>query len=272
SLRVSTAGARALRTALRTPRLRAGTLGTLRIALSAPASAPSPAPVPVVVPTPTPTPTPVAVVPTTPAPPAAPAVPAPTVPTAPATPGVVVPTGVPSLDWTIRSSWLSYLAGGGGVVETSGGAARTTTGSYLFPTAGGSVDADGAGTVRYAGAVRFRQANHGIDMEFADFEIAFPGDGTAPRVTATFTNRNGDAAGAPVSGGQAGDGESERIAFGTLSLSEAKIRDEGDVRLVERASVLLSKAAADPFLFYKENDPFGAMSIRAAIAPTVSAP
>jgi hypothetical protein len=235
--RVTAAGARALRTGLRAPRLRAGVLGDVRVTLVAPPSTPAPAPAP--------------------APPAA-------APVAPAAPVATVPeTVTPSLDWTIRSSWLSYLAGGNGTVTADGGATRTATGSYLLPAAGGTVDATNAGTVTHAGAVRFRQPGHGIDMEFGAFEVLL--DGTQrPQVMAVFTDRNTTVGGAPIEG-EPGSGIPERIVFGTLNLAEATVTREAGQYVVRRAPILLSAKAAEPFLFYKEGDAFGAMTLRAPL-------
>ncbi|WP_210491266.1 HtaA domain-containing protein [Patulibacter sp. SYSU D01012] len=253
TLRVSPTGARVLRGALRVRRLRAGTFGTLRVLLPAAVATPAPA---------TPAPAPIVL----PGPPTAPAAAAPAPTTPDASPAVEVVRGAPSLDWTILSSWIGYLTNGGGRVETAEGAGRTASGSVLFPSAGGAIAADGTGTVRYAGAVRFVQASHGIDMTFSDFSVTF-GPTEAPVVRAVLVNRNGAAAGSPVHVPD-GPGTRQPLDFGRLRLAEARsVGPEGDVRLYERVPVHLTAEAANPFGFYAADQVFGSMNVRAALVP-----
>jgi hypothetical protein len=238
--RLTPAGVRRIKATLRTPRLRAGTLATVRVTLVA-------------------TTTPIPVDP-------APA-PAPATPAAPPTAGLPAPAApeatTPSLDWTIRSSWLGYLAAGNGTVAADGGATRTATGSYLLPAAGGTVDAAGTGAIALAGSVRFRHPGHGIDMEFGAFEVLL--DGTQrPVVMATFTDRNTKVEGAPGNVGPGG-GAVTRIPFGTLDLAEATVTREAGHYVVRRAPILLSAEGAKPFLAYKAGDALGAMTLRAPL-------
>jgi hypothetical protein len=250
---VTPAGARALRTALRAPRLRAGRLGTLTTSLAAPAAVPGPpaGPGPAAVPGPP-------AVPAVPAAPGTPAAPAAPAPAAPATPAPADPlpadpvSTTPGLEWTIRGSWLSYLSGGGGRVESTG-AERLASGAYAFPAATGGVDAEGRGAFATTGAVRFRQENHGIDMEFADFAFAL-GAGS-PTVTAVYTDRNS-------LGGVVGDGVPRRIDFGTLDLKDVAPEREGDLLVLRRVPVHLSAEAAEPFLYYQPGEAFGSMTLR----------
>lgn len=246
---LTAAGVRRLRAGLRVPRLRAGKLGTLRVGLTAPAassaagSAPGPA-------------APESVAPAAPATPASPA-PAPAVPE----------NTTPSLDWTVRSSWLGYLSAGNGTATADGGATRTASGSFLLPAAGGTVDAAGVGTIEQSGSVRFRQAGHGIDMEYSAFVVHL--DGTPrPRITALYTDRNTAVGGAPIEV-DPGDGSAKRITLGTLDLAEPTVtitRENGQY-VVRRAPILLSAEAAKPYSFYHEGDAFGAMTLRAPLAP-----
>jgi hypothetical protein len=243
--RLTPAGVRRLRTALRVPRLRVGTLATVRISLIAATT-----PIPV-----DPAPSPAA-----PAPAPAPAGP-PTAATPLPAPAPEITT--PSLDWTIRSSWLGYLAAGNGTVSADAGASRTATGSYLLPATGGTVDAAGVGTVTLAGSVRFRHPGHGIDMEFGALEVRL--DGTQrPVVMTTFTDRNTQVPGAPGDV-TPGGGAEKRIALGTLGLADATVTREGGQYVIRRAPILLSAEAAKPFLSYKEGDALGAMTLRAPL-------
>ncbi|WP_022929792.1 HtaA domain-containing protein [Patulibacter americanus] len=240
--RLTAAGVRRIKAGLRTPRLRAGTLATVRVTLIA-ATTP---------------------IPVDPAP--APAAPAP-VPAAPPTAGAPAPavpeTTTPSLDWTIRSSWLGYLAAGNGTVGADGGATRTATGSYLLPAAGGTVDAAGVGAIALSGSVRFRHPSHGIDMEFGAFEVRL--DGTQrPVVMATYTNRNTEVEGAPGNVGPGG-GAVTRIPFGTLDLAESVVTREAGQYVIRRAPILLSAEGAAPFIAYHEGDALGAMTLRAPL-------
>jgi hypothetical protein len=239
---VTSTGARALRAGLRAPRLRAGALGTWSTTLAAPASAPAPATAtpPVAV-----TPAPVAPAPTAPAP--APAAPAPADPV----------STTAGLEWTIRGSWLSYLTGGGGRVESTG-AERLTSGAYAFPAAAGTVDAGGIGTLDTTGAVRFRQENHYIDMEFSDFAFALDGS-TTPTVTATYTDRN-------TLPGETYIGVPRRITFGTLDLAGIVPERQGDLLVLRRVPVHLSAEAAEPFLYYQPGEAFGSMTLSIPVA------
>jgi hypothetical protein len=163
----------------------------------------------------------------------------------------------PGLDWTIRSSWLNYLSGGGGYVE-SAGAERLPSGAYAFPSAAGTVDAGGLGTLDTTGAVRFIQKNHYIDMEFSDFRFVLDGT-SAPTVTATYTDRN-TLPSTPY------DGVPRRITFGTLDLAGIVPERQGDLLVLRRVPVHLSAEAAEPFLYYKAGEAFGAMTLRVPVA------
>lgn len=248
-LRLTAAGAKALRPRLRAPRLRAGTIGTLRtetrvpVRTTAPStSAPAPATTPAA-PAPAPAPAPQ---------PAAPPAPQPELPP------VSNATALPGADWTVRGSWLNYLAAGRGQALAQDGATRTTTGSFSLPPVSGALDpATGHGTLTTRGTARFVHASHGIDMSFSD--LRFTIDGTQAIVDATFTDRN-------TLAGSEGTGVPTPIRLGRLVLDDVTpTRLDGDVVLT-RVPLRLSAEAAKPFMYYAADEAFGAITLRAPAA------
>jgi hypothetical protein len=84
------------------------------------------------------------------------------------------------LDWGVKQSFRTYISGpiAHGTITTSDGATKNADGTFRFPSATGSVDADiDTATVAFAGKVQFTGHDGLLDMTIDDIRFTLTGSG-----------------------------------------------------------------------------------------------
>lgn len=143
--------------------------------------------------------------------------------------------GAGALTWGVKESFRNYVAGpGGGEITVADGAVRNEDGTFTWPVAGGSYDADGAvGEVRATGTVRFTAHGGALEVVIRDPRVELGTGGALLR--------------ADVQSRELGGGTPKEYPNVDLAVLEAGVTNTGDGVAMDAVGATLTENGAPAF-------------------------
>lgn len=153
-----------------------------------------------------------------------------------------------TLDWGVKDSFRTYVAGpvGQGRTETGGGAGKNADGTFRFTGGSGSYD---TGThvvaAAFSGSVRFTAHEGAMDLELSDLKVEMEGTGTG-RILADVSSKDM----------QTGEvTETDALAVADLTFGRDALTTADGVLKLSAAPATLTEEGAKAFSgFYRPGD------------------
>jgi hypothetical protein len=156
-----------------------------------------------------------------------------------------------SLDWGVKASFRTYIAGpvANGSVTPSAGAIGNADGTFRFPLGDGTFDDVDHLAAAFAGSVRFAGHDGALDVTFANPRVTIDGDDGALVVDV-------------LNGGQRTDG----VALAALDLAGVTATRDGDDLVLAGIPATLSSTGAPSFGgFYQAGDALDPLTMVLAV-------